>query len=203
MRDFELKLLLIPVVFVLIRAWGTIRYFLTTRWSRDTLHTYCASADYYPAFLALQVLWLLLVDAFVNLICLQAFGDPAQGWANCLLYCLFTKKIRERLFPCCREQNDADLEMTYTDDDSGPSYRGSANIQNNPKDVEPCRAGDLQAAGSRDPLLTDEEHWTVIFPLPLKQWAFCFGKCCSTTTYLWTIFWKLLQLWYLSALPFW
>lgn len=137
-KDFELKLILIPVVFILIRIWGTIRYFMTLKWNVDTLNEYCKSTDYLPVFLALQ-----------------AMGDPAQGWANCILYCLLTRKIRNRLFSCfCSKLKQDDEEKTKVESNNTlPSPR----LQNLESGTENEQSSELlSVASDRTPLMSTE-----------------------------------------------
>lgn len=137
-KDFELKLILIPVVFILIRIWGTIRYFMTLKWNVDTLNEYCKSTDYLPVFLALQ-----------------AMGDPAQGWANCILYCLLTRKIRNRLFSCfCSKSKQDDEEKTKVESNNTlPSPR----LQNLESGTENEQSSELlSVASDRTPLMSTE-----------------------------------------------
>jgi len=70
LQDTDRKLVLIPIVFLFFRIWGSVR-FLTS--------IYC------PGFLF-----------FYPIALMQGLGDSAQGWANCLLFCFFTTKIRQK-----------------------------------------------------------------------------------------------------------
>jgi len=81
LKEFSIqrKLTFIPIVFALIRLPGTIHRVLNM----------LSSKDYFPLAL------------------LQSIGDPLQGFANGIMYVLFTKKVREcyisafkRIF-CC------------------------------------------------------------------------------------------------------
>jgi len=70
----ERKLTLVPVIFILVRIWGTTRFILYVsspgrgmhKWEEVLLH-------------------------------LQGIGDSFQGFANFLLFCLFTEKFQARL----------------------------------------------------------------------------------------------------------
>eukprot|EP00042_Codosiga_hollandica_P040621 m.352146 g.352146 ORF g.352146 m.352146 type:complete len:319 (+) comp55910_c0_seq1:303-1259(+) len=66
--DIDSKLLFVPAVFIFLRIWGTTKFLLT------------AFGDYQPYY------WLQV---------LQNFGDSAQGWTNALLFCVWTKKVRQ------------------------------------------------------------------------------------------------------------
>lgn len=65
LSSFNMKLLAVPLLFVLLRLWGSVRIFL-------------GIAD--EGALARHGGWLLT---------LQAIGDPGQGWASALLFVVF------------------------------------------------------------------------------------------------------------------
>jgi len=76
LQNTDRKLVLIPIIFVGVRIWGSLRFLLQ---------------GFYPGLES--VFWLALF---------QCVGDSAQGWANCLLYCVFTRKIRNKfIWRCC------------------------------------------------------------------------------------------------------
>ncbi|VDP50868.1 unnamed protein product [Soboliphyme baturini] len=68
----NMKLLLIPLAFLVMRMWGTIRYLL---------------------YIADQI------EAEQNCVLrtLHGFGDSFQGGTNCLLFCFMSDTIRRRL----------------------------------------------------------------------------------------------------------
>ncbi|XP_064643143.1 G-protein coupled receptor 157-like [Lineus longissimus] len=65
------KLLFIPTVFILLRIWGTLRFIL-----------YLADSP---------------VVSDPTLVTLHGIGNSFQGGANCILYCLLTTKIQQKL----------------------------------------------------------------------------------------------------------
>ncbi|XP_061592306.1 G-protein coupled receptor 157 [Cololabis saira] len=73
----DVKLTLIPIVFITLRIWSTVRFIL------------------------------LLVDSSVKqhpvLVTLHGIGNTSQGAANCIMFVLFTQPIRTRLSAalCC------------------------------------------------------------------------------------------------------
>ncbi|XP_028308867.1 G-protein coupled receptor 157 [Gouania willdenowi] len=82
----DIKLTLIPVIFILLRIWSTVRFIL------------------------------LLADSPVRqnpvLVTLHGIGNTSQGAANCIMFVLFTRPIRTRLCTTlccccckCREQS--------------------------------------------------------------------------------------------------
>jgi G protein-coupled receptor 157 len=83
------KLMLVPIVFVFVRIWGTVRYLLLLG---------NVSAD--------KLYWLAVV---------QGIGDSAQGFANFLLFCVFTPKIRKKfqasLCGWCKCRKDNYIEI--------------------------------------------------------------------------------------------
>lgn len=71
----EKRLMLVPVTFILIRIWGTLRFILYTFAGVHSLNT-----TYGTVFLYLQ-----------------GIGDSSQGFANFLLFCFFTEKFQSCL----------------------------------------------------------------------------------------------------------
>lgn len=87
--NVDQKLLWIPIVFLLIRMWGNLRFFISLAPSchytcdhRVVVLPDCYSVLYHPI-----------------LVYLQSIGDPGQGWSNALLFVVFHKPIADRLFP--------------------------------------------------------------------------------------------------------
>ncbi|XP_005404367.2 PREDICTED: probable G-protein coupled receptor 157 [Chinchilla lanigera] len=70
------KLVLIPLIFICLRVWSTVRFVLTL----------CGSP---------------LVQNPV-LVLLHGIGNTFQGGANCIMFVLGTRAIRKRLFALCR-----------------------------------------------------------------------------------------------------
>ena len=88
--QLDQKLIWIPVVFILVRMWGTIRLFIS--FSPDCnvvenreiiMNSTCSDMLFHPI-----------------LVYLQSIGDPAQGWSNALLFVIFNRMIAKRLCPC-------------------------------------------------------------------------------------------------------
>jgi len=75
MTRVDLKLTLIPVIFIFLRVWSTVRYVL-----------YLVDSPY---------------KTNVVLMCLHGVGNTLQGAANCILFCFLTRKVRERLCDVC------------------------------------------------------------------------------------------------------
>lgn len=67
-NQVDRKLMLVPLVFIMVRMWGTVRFLLV-------------SAD----LIRIDLYWIVVF---------QGVGDSAQGFANFLLFCVFTKKVR-------------------------------------------------------------------------------------------------------------
>eukprot|EP00731_Ephydatia_muelleri_P014844 Em0008g564a len=78
----------IPIVFILLRIWGTLEFIFTEVYSKY----FCTNS---PAFLGV-----LSALRF-----LQAIGDGGQGWSNAILYIFNSPKIRNLLLKdlttCC------------------------------------------------------------------------------------------------------
>lgn len=83
-KKADRKLTLIPVVFVLLRMWGTLQFFFSLAVQTECG---CVSKSIGRAF------------TFFGII--QAIGDGGQGWGNFVLYILASGKIRRRLLSCC------------------------------------------------------------------------------------------------------
>ena len=72
----ELKLALIPIAYILLRAWGTFRCFMELT---EAIRQQKRNCHYV-------------------LIYMQAIGDPGQGWVNGILFLLLTKELRKRTY---------------------------------------------------------------------------------------------------------
>nr|XP_061803031.1 G-protein coupled receptor 157-like [Nerophis lumbriciformis] len=75
----DMKLTLIPIIFIVLRIWSTIRFILLLVGSPARLN---------PV-----------------LVTLHGIGNTSQGAANCIMFVLFTAPVRTRLFAllcCCR-----------------------------------------------------------------------------------------------------
>jgi len=71
------KLIAVPLIFILARIWGSARTII--------IDFYGETPDLY---------WLTFM---------QAIGDSAQGWANCIMFCFLTKRWRDLfLSRCCK-----------------------------------------------------------------------------------------------------
>ncbi|XP_055874517.1 G-protein coupled receptor 157-like [Biomphalaria glabrata] len=79
MDEANTKLTFVPLVFIVIRIWGTIR-FLIGSFAHEFGNSSVAD-------------WIAIM---------QGTGDSAQGFANFIMYIFFTSKIRERLFKSCQ-----------------------------------------------------------------------------------------------------
>jgi hypothetical protein len=103
-NQIDKKLMLVPLVFILVRIWGTTRFLLVS-----------------AGVIRMDIYWMVV---------LQGIGDSAQGFANFLLFCVFTKKVRNkytglvrRLVCCGRGGEYADLASSEDED------RGKHSIQ--------------------------------------------------------------------------
>lgn len=95
----ERRLTLVPIIFILVRIWGTIRFIIYLSNSVATFNSEWEKALLY----------------------LQGIGDSSQGFANFLLFCLFTKKFRVSLklavkecLMCCKSPSDDPLPRIDT-----------------------------------------------------------------------------------------
>ncbi|XP_061700551.1 G-protein coupled receptor 157 [Syngnathoides biaculeatus] len=91
----DMKLTLIPIIFIVLRIWSTIRFIL------------------------------LLVGSPAGqnpiLVTLHGIGNTSQGAANCIMFVLLTAPVRSRLFAslsCCRRRRPGPLERHRAQDDT-------------------------------------------------------------------------------------
>lgn len=76
--SIELKLLMVPVVFILLRMWSLILTIIVV----EAQYTLSSTA----------------ISVFLHI---SGFGDSGQGFANSILFCLLTPRVRGYLFQCC------------------------------------------------------------------------------------------------------
>eukprot|EP00118_Oscarella_pearsei_P029152 m.3790 g.3790 ORF g.3790 m.3790 type:complete len:407 (+) comp9814_c0_seq1:84-1304(+) len=155
-REFERKMLLVPLLFVFIRIWGTVRYFLNVG--------YFGKYNDCPPSSPLDTL-------NKALLILQGIGDPAQGWVNCILYCFMTRKIRGRLFamiPSCRRKQTI---VNRSRSDSLPSQPSPS-----------CRRGSIEGSGSKsESLRTFASDESQPLLLPDAGGSYYTGPVCGKT----------------------
>lgn len=100
-HQVDRKLMLVPLVFILVRIWGTTRFLLVS-----------------AGFIRMDIYWMVV---------LQGIGDSAQGFANFLLFCVFTSKVRNKYINlvrrafCLRPYS----EVSLLDEDSKPKSHHS------------------------------------------------------------------------------
>ncbi|XP_069136697.1 G-protein coupled receptor 157-like [Argopecten irradians] len=88
------KLMFVPLVFILCRIWGTLRFFVG----------YFAPGYENKA-------------EFKWIVPMQGIGDSAQGFVNFVVYCCLTDVVRKRIFQlclCCRKKNGDHAPPTIT-----------------------------------------------------------------------------------------
>ena len=80
-----------PIIFVFLRVWGTARFLMNVNSNAPT-----------GGYFFLQLLQVACLDAQwwrgthgVALMVWQNIGDSGQGFANAVLYCVFTKRVRD------------------------------------------------------------------------------------------------------------
>ena len=90
MVHLDQKLIFIPLVFIFLRLWGNLRFFISFAPSchypcgdRLIVREPCRSALYNPFLMVMQ-----------------AACDPGQGWGNALIFVVFHKTLFRRLCPC-------------------------------------------------------------------------------------------------------
>lgn len=77
-------LIWVPVVFLLLRLWSNIRFFISLIDYHDQCVPQKEGTSLYNPFL----------------VAMQSICDPGQGWSNALLFVLFHPVISRRLCPC-------------------------------------------------------------------------------------------------------
>ncbi|XP_019397179.1 PREDICTED: probable G-protein coupled receptor 157 [Crocodylus porosus] len=85
------KLILIPIIFIFLRIWSTVRFFLTL----------CSSPAVQNSLLVV----------------LHGIGNTFQGGANCIMFVLCTRVVRTRLlsYLCCCRYNASDQPPQNSD----------------------------------------------------------------------------------------
>ncbi|XP_038578711.1 G-protein coupled receptor 157 [Micropterus salmoides] len=85
----DMKLTLIPVIFIFLRIWSTVRFILLLAGS---------SARQNPV-----------------LVTLHGIGNTSQGAANCIMFVLFTQPLRARLCTalCCRSRCRTEVQHSH------------------------------------------------------------------------------------------
>lgn len=97
------RLLLIPMLFILLRMWGTIQFFFTLVKKND-IDSGCVSKSDSISLFALGIFQVCKLHTCVSNTCiimcthLQAIGDGGQGWSNAILYIFLSPTIRRQLF---------------------------------------------------------------------------------------------------------
>eukprot|EP00794_Sanderia_malayensis_P000439 gene439-1080_t len=102
-RSADRKLIFIPILLILGRMWGTLRFFLF--WAHE-LPKETASGEL-PAIHKL-------------LLTLNGIGDSSQGFLNCILFCFMNPKVSDHLrhfiivkvCRCCSNDNNNNREQT-------------------------------------------------------------------------------------------
>lgn len=90
MIHLDHKLIFIPLVFILLRMWGTLRFFISFA---PSCHSPCEDM-----LIVREPCKSVLYNPF--LLVMQALCDPGQGWGNALIFVVFHKTILKRLCPC-------------------------------------------------------------------------------------------------------
>lgn len=112
LRRTDKKLVAIPVVFVLLRMWGTLHYLYSLAVVHHTLQG-CTTR--------------ILGAVFTTFAVLQAIGDGGQGWGNFILYVMVSDKIRTRLLAgCCKKRNRGNPHPHNQLQDRSPSFTQDA-----------------------------------------------------------------------------
>ena len=97
LTQLDQKLIWIPIVFISVRFWGTLRWLIASTYSE------CLEVDRDCSIIHERI-WFTqpCYNVIYNqgLLYMQAIGDTGQGWANALLYVVFHATIARRLCPC-------------------------------------------------------------------------------------------------------
>ncbi|XP_020910544.1 G-protein coupled receptor 157-like [Exaiptasia diaphana] len=87
-RKADRKFSMIPLIFIMLRMWGTLRFFFYIACFPECQNSGPTNLDPKVDF------WLKVF---------HGIGDSSQGFANFLIFCLFTDKIRCKIkLWCCR-----------------------------------------------------------------------------------------------------
>lgn len=121
LRKSDKKLVAIPILFVLLRMWGTVQYFYSLgAYTQEG----CTTTPWYVGFMLLSFL--------------QAIGDGGQGWGNFILYVIVSDKVRSRLLTCCALERATPPQNHHIQNGGGAKIllehsTNSINCQPNPK----------------------------------------------------------------------
>uniref|UniRef100_A0A1X7TB06 G-protein coupled receptors family 2 profile 2 domain-containing protein n=1 Tax=Amphimedon queenslandica TaxID=400682 RepID=A0A1X7TB06_AMPQE len=86
------RLALVPLIFLLFRFWGNLRYFITMR---NDCHLF-VDENYFDGYFCIsETCFNLLYNK--GILILHAFGDPAQGFGNSILFVFLSRNIMRRL----------------------------------------------------------------------------------------------------------
>lgn len=114
------KLIWIPIVFVLFRVWGTVRWFIASTYSEcENIDRNCSVrfGKIWFTEACLQVIY------HPSLVYMQSIGDTGQGWGNALLYVIFSATIFKRLCPCLYYAwKRIKIKCSRSKKDNGPVY---------------------------------------------------------------------------------
>ncbi|XP_063431189.1 G-protein coupled receptor 157-like [Mytilus trossulus] len=104
LQEANLKLTFVPVVFIVFRFWGTLRFLLGF-----FAHDYASSGD---------SRWIAI---------LQGIGDSIQGFANFVFYVCLTEQVRKRIFSTIRCKKPETAQTTFSE--TGPSHSRIGTVQ--------------------------------------------------------------------------
>ena len=141
------KLILIPLVFIFLRLWGTLRFFISFAPSCHTpcgdrliVDEPCKTALYHPALLAMQ-----------------ALCDPGQGWGNALVFVVFHKTLLKRICPCLACAGERLGECFRRMKPGTKRHTGSPAVNDSSTITDSRYLGnDDEEDGHHTPLLSDE-----------------------------------------------
>ncbi|CAC5412244.1 GPR157 [Mytilus coruscus] len=103
LQEANMKLTFVPVVFIVFRFWGTLRFLLGF-----FAHDYASSGD---------SRWIAI---------LQGIGDSIQGFANFVFYVCLTEQVRKRIFSSIRRKKP-DTQTIFSE--TGPSHSRVGTVQ--------------------------------------------------------------------------
>ncbi|XP_068098881.1 G-protein coupled receptor 157 [Hyperolius riggenbachi] len=101
------KLVFIPIIFIFLRIWSTIRFILTL----------CGSSAVHNGILVI----------------LHGIGNSFQGGANCIMFVLCTRVVRTRLLKsfswcCCRSGGSGDVPESTVSEGQVSGYGSTAGL---------------------------------------------------------------------------
>ncbi|XP_031567810.1 G-protein coupled receptor 157-like [Actinia tenebrosa] len=128
----EVKLIIVPLIFISLHIWGTIRFFIFVQTGPTVSNPDTSWLLYFQVSLKGEVgrggegEVYCLSEYFYIFFNFQGIGDNAQGFANFIIFCFCTEKVQRkiRLFfsQCCGREWPSETTVTIATERSVHEY---------------------------------------------------------------------------------